>query len=138
MKVNNALFFKIFYTDCQLMDNIGIYRTASGVQQVKKEAEAVEKPSSPVQQGRRSKRVKYRRALRLSVRDSALLIQEGKGKEELWLFFRHAPLKDYSCKASAFNSCTDSSEPITTQTVGDQGGLKDVSACEAPEHICHC
>lgn len=39
------------------MDNIGIYRTASGVQQVKKEAEAVEKPSSPVQQ-ERSKRVK--------------------------------------------------------------------------------
>lgn len=62
----------------------------------------------------------------------------GGGGEELWLICSHASLKDYSCKASAFNGCTDSSGPITAQATSAGKGLKDVSAHEAPEHICGC
>lgn len=60
------------------------------------------------------------------------------GGEELWLICSHAPLKDYICKASAFNGCADSPEPVTAQTFGDRWGLKDVSARETPEHIRGC
>lgn len=65
-----------------------------------------------------------------------ILLSGREGGEELWLNGSHAPLKDYSCKASAFNGCTDSPEPITAQAVGGRRGLKDVSAREALEHIC--
>lgn len=99
------------------------------------------KPASPVQPDRRSERGSCREAWRVFVQDRVtafFFFKEGKVGEELWLIRSHAPLKDYSGKASAFNGWTDSPDPRTAQTVGDRRGLKDVSACEAPEHICGC
>lgn len=61
--------------------------------------------------------------------------RRGRWRLEPWRFFRDALLKDYSCKASAFGSCTDGSGSVPSQTVGDRGGLKDLSAWEAPEHV---
>lgn len=51
----------------------------------------------------------------------------------VWVICRHASLKDYICKAQAFDGCTDSQELITTKT-----GLKDVTASPAPELIFDC
>lgn len=55
-----------------------------------------------------------------------ILLPVREEEEELWLTCSHAPLKDYICKASAFNSCADSPEPIAAQTAGDRGGFKDI------------
>lgn len=56
-------------------------------------------------------------------------------REEKWTIRRHAPFKDYISEASAFNRCTGGSEIVTTQTVCDHRGFKDVSALQAIEHV---
>lgn len=73
----------------------------------------MEEPASPVQPDGRSER-----AWRVSLRDCVLPPGRDEG-EERWLICSHAPLKDYSGKASAFDGCADGPEPIAAQTVGD-------------------
>lgn len=55
----------------------------------------------------------------LLIKDITFFFQEVRELKELWLTCSHAPLKDYSFKASAFNDCTGSPEPVTAQTDGD-------------------
>lgn len=57
------------------------------------------------------------------------------GQEEKWTIWRHAPFKDYISSASAVKRCAGSSEIVTTQTVCDHRGFKDVSALQTIEHV---
>lgn len=111
-------------------------------QQDPNETDAVEKKTTlPVQPDRRRERGSSQRSLEgLHQRQHCCicnLLPGREGREEPWrLIGSHAPLKDYSCEASAFDGHTDGPKLSAAQTVADRRGLKDVSAHEAPEHIC--
>lgn len=77
---------------------------------------AVEKPASPVLQEVIRRRAYSCGALRVFCVEQCCSSRRGE-RVGVWVICRHASLKDYICKAQAFDGCSDSQELITTKTV---------------------